>query len=52
METDSLYVARTEPYRISDLDKLLKSIANHPQVQITPIGKTVEGHGSIRWGGI
>ena len=43
MEGNSLYVARTEPYRVSDLDKLLKSIADHPQVAITPIGKTVEG---------
>jgi len=38
-----LYVARIEPYRISDLDRLLKSIRNHPLVEITPIGKTVAG---------
>ena len=38
-----LYVARIEPYRISDLDALLASIRNNPLVQITPIGKTVQG---------
>ncbi len=38
-----LYVARLEPYRISDLDRLLSSIRKHPLVEITPIGKTVEG---------
>lgn len=35
-----LYVARVEPYRISDLDRFLASIENHPRVAITPIGKT------------
>ena len=39
----SLYVARLEPYRISDLDKFKSSIAPHPLVEITPIGRTVEG---------
>jgi hypothetical protein len=38
-----LYVARIEPYRISDLDKFLASIRANPLVQITPIGKTVQG---------
>jgi hypothetical protein len=38
-----LYVARLEPYRLSDLDKLLESIKGNPRVEITPIGKTVEG---------
>jgi dienelactone hydrolase len=38
-----LFVARVEPYRLSDLEKLLSSIRNHPAVAITPIGKTVEG---------
>ena len=32
-----------EPYRLSDLDRLLDSIRSHPLVQITPIGKTAEG---------
>jgi hypothetical protein len=43
MPGPELYVARLEPYRLSDLDKLLESIRGHPQVQITTIGKTVEG---------
>jgi hypothetical protein len=38
-----LYVAREEPYRLSDLDRLLESIRNNRLVQITPIGKTVGG---------
>ncbi len=38
-----LDVARLEPYRISDLDRLLKSIEKNPRVEIAPIGKTVEG---------
>jgi len=43
MESDSLYVARVDPYRISDLRKLLTRIEGHDRVQITPIGKSVEG---------
>jgi hypothetical protein len=38
-----LYVARVEPYRISDLDKFLSTIQRNSLVQLTPIGKTVEG---------
>jgi hypothetical protein len=38
-----LYVARVEPYRLSDLDRFLASIRSNPLVQITPIGKTVQG---------
>jgi hypothetical protein len=38
-----LYVARTEPYRLSDLDRLLESIRKNPLVQIASIGKTVGG---------
>ncbi len=38
-----LYVARVEPYRLSDLDQLLQSIRKHPLVDITPIGKTAGG---------
>jgi hypothetical protein len=38
-----LYVARVEPYRISDLDRWLATIRKNPLVQITPIGKTVQG---------
>jgi hypothetical protein len=38
-----LYVARLEPYRLSDLDRLLESIRHDPRVQITNIGKTAGG---------
>jgi hypothetical protein len=38
-----VYLARVEPYRLSDLDRLLTTIRKHPRVQITPIGRTVEG---------
>jgi len=38
-----LYVARVEPYRLSDLDRLLASLRSNPLVQITSIGKTVQG---------
>lgn len=38
-----LYVARIEPYRISDLNTLLAAIRPHPLAQITPIGHTVQG---------
>jgi hypothetical protein len=45
MPGPELYVARVEPYRLSDLDKWLKSIEARPLVEITPIGKTVEERG-------
>ncbi len=38
-----LYIARIEPYRLSDLATFLVSIRTNPLVQITPIGKTVQG---------
>ena len=38
-----LYVARIEPYRISDLDQLLASIRTNPLVEIKTIGHTVQG---------
>lgn len=38
-----LFVARVEPYRISDLDRLLASIRSHPAVRIATIGRTVQG---------
>ena len=38
-----LYVAGMQPYRISDLEKLLNEIRDHPSVEIELIGKTVEG---------
>ena len=43
MQAESMYVARLEPYRLSDLDKFLEAIGQHPQVAITEIGRTVEG---------
>jgi hypothetical protein len=43
MESDTLYLARLEPYRLSDLNRLLAEIRDHPWVEITPIGHTVEG---------
>jgi hypothetical protein len=38
-----LYVARVEPYRLSDLDRLLASIRTNRQVKIQPIGRSVDG---------
>jgi Zinc carboxypeptidase len=38
-----LYVARVEPYRLSDLDRFLASLRSNPLVQITFVGKTVQG---------
>lgn len=38
-----LYVARLEPYRLSDLDRLLASVRKSRLAQVTPIGKTAGG---------
>ncbi len=43
MPGPKLYVARVEPYRLSDLDRLLASVRTNRLVQIVNIGKTVEG---------
>lgn len=43
MPGPTLFVARVEPYRLSDLDRLLDRICEHPLVEITTIGSTVEG---------
>jgi len=43
MNADKLFVASVEPYRISDLEKLLNEIKKNPNVEITTIGNTVEG---------
>ena len=43
MRTSQLYVARIEPYRLSDLERFLGSIRASRVVQITAIGKTVAG---------
>jgi Zinc carboxypeptidase len=38
-----LHVARMEPYRLSDLERLLGVIRSHPLVRIEPIGHTAGG---------
>jgi hypothetical protein len=38
-----LYVARVEPYRLSDLETWLEAIKRNPLVEVTTIGKTAEG---------
>ncbi|MGC9328999.1 MAG: M14-type cytosolic carboxypeptidase [Candidatus Hinthialibacter sp.] len=43
MEQESMYAARLEPYRISDLEAFLKEICRHPLVEIKEIGHTAEG---------
>src|SRR4029079_6067619 len=43
MNSDELYLASLEPYRISDLEKLLKEIKGDPLIHIERIGKTSEG---------
>jgi hypothetical protein len=42
MEQESLYVARLEPYRTSDLERLKTEIRDNPLVEIIPIGRTVQ----------
>jgi hypothetical protein len=39
----SLYLARLEPYRLSDLDRLLDEVRNNPRAAVIEIGRTVEG---------
>jgi hypothetical protein len=43
LEGSSLYLARLEPYRLSDLQRLLDELRTNPLVEITEIGKTAEG---------
>lgn len=43
MPGSELYVARVEPYRLSDLDRLLGSIRANPLVEIETIGRTAGG---------
>ena len=47
-----LYVARMQPYRLSDLDRLLETIHSNRLVRIEPIGQTVAGRAleSVRIG--
>jgi hypothetical protein len=43
MEQETLYLARLEPYRISDLEALKEKLSSYPLVEISPIGRTVQG---------
>ena len=43
VDKGSLYLARLEPYRLSDLETLKREIRDDRRVEITTIGKTVEG---------
>jgi hypothetical protein len=43
MPGPSLFVARAEPYRVSDLNRFLTEIKASPLVKIETIGKTVQG---------
>ena len=43
MRGPKLYVARAEPYRLSDLDRFLASIRGNRSVAISSIGRTVAG---------
>ncbi len=38
-----LYVARVEPYRLSDLDRLLATVRASPLARVDPIGNTADG---------
>jgi hypothetical protein len=43
LDTDTLYVTRLEPYRLSDLKRWEQALANNQLVEIQGIGQTVEG---------
>jgi hypothetical protein len=43
MKSSKMYVASVEPYRISDLDKLIQEVSANPLVEVSDIGKTAEG---------
>lgn len=43
MTAGRVFVARLEPYRLSDLEELKRRIADRPEVTIETIGRTVEG---------
>jgi len=43
MEAPFAYIASVEPYRISDLDKMLATIGKHKLATVTTIGRTSEG---------
>jgi len=41
MESAAMQVARLQPYRISELEQLIKDLQGNPLAEIIPIGKTV-----------
>ncbi len=43
LDGPGVYLARLQPYRLSDLERLLDEIRPHPLVEITEMGRTVEG---------
>ncbi len=43
MPSDALYIARVEPYRLSDLERMLEVIRKDRRVEISEIGKSVAG---------
>jgi hypothetical protein len=43
LPADALYVARAEPYRLSDLQRFLTEIRRDPRVSLETVGKTVQG---------
>ena len=43
MPGETLYVARMQPYRLSDLDRLLDRVRSSPHASVTTIGHTVQG---------
>lgn len=43
LDGPTLFVARLEPYRLSDLERLLAEARKSPLAEITPIARTVEG---------
>ncbi len=44
MQGPRLYVARLEPYRLSDLARLLATVRKHRSAHVETIGKTAGGH--------
>jgi hypothetical protein len=43
MPGEALYVARMQPYRLSDVERLLTRVGASPYASVMPIGKTVQG---------
>lgn len=43
MVADKIYLTGVEPYRLSDFERFLDEIKGNPLIEISPVGKTVEG---------